>query len=87
MSDTESCAFCAKTMEQVDQLIAGPDVFICNECIALCSSAIQERPDGKNRLITETTLQGWSPAAEDDRAVLHNLLREEIRNAFEARDL
>ena len=30
------CSFCGKTAKQVAKLIAGPSVFICNECVALC---------------------------------------------------
>ena len=74
-------------MDQVDQLIAGPAVFICNECVSLCSSIIQERKDEENRLTMDAGVQGGSPVAKGDRAVLHDLLREEIRNVFEARDL
>ena len=35
------CSFCGKSANEVDRLIAGPDAFICNECIDLCSSIIQ----------------------------------------------
>lgn len=35
------CSFCGKSADEVDRLIAGPDAFICNECIELCSSIIQ----------------------------------------------
>ncbi len=37
-----TCSFCHKTQEQVDKLIAGPGVYICDECIELCSSIIEE---------------------------------------------
>ncbi len=36
------CSFCNKLQSQVDKLIAGPGVFICNECIELCKSIIDE---------------------------------------------
>ncbi len=36
------CSFCGKTQEQVKKLIAGPKVYICNECIHLCSDMITE---------------------------------------------
>ncbi len=36
------CSFCNKLQSQVDKLIAGPGVFICNECIELCRSIIDE---------------------------------------------
>ncbi len=36
------CSFCGKTQEEVLKLIAGPGVYICNECINLCSLLLQE---------------------------------------------
>ena len=35
------CSFCGKTKSEVLQLIAGPNVFICNECVQLCVGAIR----------------------------------------------
>ena len=40
-----TCSFCGKRQRQVERLIAGPGVYICNECIDLCVEIIaQERP-------------------------------------------
>ncbi len=36
------CSFCHKTQDQVRKLIAGPNVYICDECIDLCSEIIEE---------------------------------------------
>ncbi|MGE5604534.1 MAG: ATP-dependent Clp protease ATP-binding subunit ClpX [Bacteroidota bacterium] len=36
------CSFCGKTQEQVKKLIAGPGVYICDECIELCNEIIDE---------------------------------------------
>lgn len=36
------CSFCHKTQDQVRKLIAGPNVYICDECIELCSEIIEE---------------------------------------------
>ncbi len=36
------CSFCGKTQEQVRKLIAGPGVYICDECIELCNEIIEE---------------------------------------------
>ncbi len=36
------CSFCGKRQEQVDRLIAGPNVYICNECVALCDEILRE---------------------------------------------
>lgn len=36
------CSFCGKPQDQVKRLIAGPNVYICNECIELCTEIIEE---------------------------------------------
>lgn len=36
------CSFCGKSQEQVRRLVAGPGVYICDECIELCSEIIEE---------------------------------------------
>ena len=36
------CSFCGKNQDQVKRLIAGPGVYICDECIDLCSDIIQD---------------------------------------------
>lgn len=36
------CAFCGKTQNQVERLIAGPDVYICSECVQLCNEILEE---------------------------------------------
>ncbi len=36
-----ACSFCGKTEGQVARLIAGPNVFICNECVSLCESILE----------------------------------------------
>jgi ATP-dependent Clp protease ATP-binding subunit ClpX len=41
-SDLLKCSFCGKMQKQVRKLIAGPGVFICDECIALCVEIVEE---------------------------------------------
>ncbi len=36
------CSFCGKTQDQVKRLVAGPNVFICNECIELCEEILSD---------------------------------------------
>ncbi|MDA8100200.1 MAG: ATP-dependent Clp protease ATP-binding subunit ClpX, partial [Nitrospiraceae bacterium] len=36
------CSFCGKGQDEVKKLIAGPSVFICNECVDLCNEIIAE---------------------------------------------
>jgi len=47
-SDLVKCSFCGKSQKQVKKLIAGPGVYICDECIDLCNDIIAEE-------LTETT--------------------------------
>lgn len=44
------CSFCGKNQEQVKRLIAGPGVYICDECIELCSEIITEELEGEQQL-------------------------------------
>ena len=42
------CAFCSKNVDDVQKLIAGPEVFICDECVAVCVDILRddERSEG-----------------------------------------
>lgn len=47
--NTLYCSFCGKSQHEVKKLIAGPTVFICDECVEICADIIDEegpRPDG-----------------------------------------
>ncbi|MFH2046663.1 MAG: ATP-dependent Clp protease ATP-binding subunit ClpX [Pseudomonadota bacterium] len=54
-SDSLFCSFCGKNQKEVTKLIAGPAVYICNECIQLCSEIIEEETD-KATIEQETLL-------------------------------
>src|SRR5690606_21080162 len=41
--DLLKCSFCGKSQKQVAQLIAGPQIYICDECVSLCNEIIEER--------------------------------------------
>ena len=45
MNDNLFCSFCGKNQKEVQKLIAGPAVYICDECIQLCSEIIEEERD------------------------------------------
>lgn len=38
------CSFCGKAQQEVAKLIAGPFVFICNECVEMCNDVVADRP-------------------------------------------
>ena len=40
--DSIRCSFCGKRQEQVNRIIAGPNVYICNECVDLCNSILHD---------------------------------------------
>jgi len=65
-----SCSFCAKPNTEVAKLVAGPGVYLCNECVALSQQVIDAdtRPPGVPRLAP------WQQAHDLD-AVLENLPR------------
>ncbi|HBX79903.1 MAG TPA: ATP-dependent Clp protease ATP-binding subunit ClpX, partial [Propionibacteriaceae bacterium] len=41
-SDVLKCSFCGKSQKQVKKLIAGPQIYICDECIELCNEILEE---------------------------------------------
>ena len=41
-TDKLNCSFCGKVQDEVKKLIAGPSVYICNECVDLCNDIIEE---------------------------------------------
>jgi ClpX C4-type zinc finger protein len=45
------CSFCMKPDTQVDKLVAGPAVFVCNECVDLCCQVIAANPESHPRLL------------------------------------
>jgi len=55
MNDNLFCSFCGKNQKEVQKLIAGPAVYICDECIQLCSEIIEEEK-GKDEKATDRLL-------------------------------
>ena len=43
------CSFCGKSQHEVKKLIAGPSVFICDECIELCNDIIRDEVPAEAR--------------------------------------
>lgn len=59
------CSFCGKSQDQVKRIIAGPGVYICDECVSLCSEIIEEEVDD-----TEEYLEGNLPKPKEIMAIL-----------------
>jgi hypothetical protein len=55
---TVCCSFCIKGKEAVAKLVAGPGVYICNECVDLCSLIIGEDP--------VPAVGGWAEQPDDE---------------------
>ena len=60
------CSFCGKAQTEVKTLVAGPGVFICDECVGRCLPIINKRP----RATTEST-----PSLLPDNAPTETLLK------------
>ena len=50
------CSFCGKSQDEVRKLIAGPTVYICDECIELCNDIIAEECDQEDSLAASSTV-------------------------------
>jgi len=64
--NTLYCSFCGKSQHEVRKLIAGPNVFICNECVELCMDIIRE--EDKTQLVRKEG--GGVPTPSEIKSVL-----------------
>ncbi|CAM3347105.1 ATP-dependent Clp protease ATP-binding subunit ClpX [Nosocomiicoccus ampullae] len=65
-----TCSFCGKNQDQVQKLIAGSGVYICNECIELCHEIIEEElKDSPKELLTDIPKPGEIQAALDEYVI------------------
>ena len=60
--NTLYCSFCGKSQHEVRKLIAGPTVFICDECVGLCMDIIREEQRGSK---SETTERSGVPTPKE----------------------
>lgn len=61
------CSFCGKSQNEVRKLIAGPSVFICDECVDLCNDIIREESDGDT---DDSSSDTATPSPQDIHAIL-----------------
>ncbi len=68
-NDNLFCSFCGKNQKEVKKLIAGPAVYICDECIQLCSEIIQEETEKETGLIEQLLTPKEIKALLDDYVI------------------
>jgi hypothetical protein len=71
-----ACSFCGKGQRDVRKLIAGPEVYICDECVGLCIDIIDEEIAGEERSPRVSVLSSLDPHA--------NLLLPKARRLVES---
>lgn len=64
------CSFCGKKQEQVSRIIAGPGAYICNECIHLCLSILEDEDDAEPALESHENTIRDIPTPQEIHAVL-----------------
>ncbi len=63
------CSFCGRTQDEVKRLIAGPNAYICNECVGICADLIEEEEDS-NAAADQFSLEGGLPTPAEMKAAL-----------------
>lgn len=66
------CSFCGKTEQQVRTIVAGPGIYICDQCVYLCVEVLNEQ-----HIPNETPRQEQISALQAEIRHLHGLLRLE----------
>jgi ATP-dependent Clp protease ATP-binding subunit ClpX len=59
-ADVTRCTFCLKPTDEVETMVAGPGVYICNECVALSVELINNKPTDKSKMAN------WRDRLSDD---------------------
>ena len=70
------CSFCGKSQHEVKKLIAGPSVFICDECIDLCNEIIRDEAAGAG--IEAGLSKSDLPSPQEIREILY--LKERLNH-------
>ncbi|WP_438872716.1 ClpX C4-type zinc finger protein [Paractinoplanes pyxinae] len=65
MTTTLCCSFCAKPSQDVEKVIAGPGVYICNECVGLCNEIL--RSPEEDPLESGARLSVWEQRMTDEQ--------------------
>ena len=63
--DILKCSFCGKTHQQVIKLIAGPGVYICDQCIDLCNTIMVEEVGKPHERVLDAQIEDAARAARE----------------------
>ena len=63
--DLRTCSFCGKNQHQVRKLIAGPGVYICDQCVALCDEIIEQELGPQPESAPDAGVEAAARAARD----------------------
>lgn len=77
------CSFCGKTQDDVERMIIGPGVNICNECIELCYSLLMEDDDGFLDEVKRPRVENKRPAPRPHRSDIKVLTPKEIKTELD----
>ena len=75
-NDPFFCSFCGKNQKEVKKLIAGPSVYICNECVNLCEEIIEDE-EKESLALVEVSDKNLTP--KEIKAVLDTYVIEQDR--------
>ena len=64
------CSFCGKSQDKVDRIIAGPGVFICSDCIKVCSSIVEDDLYDDDEIRYTTTEKEELPSPAEIKSIL-----------------
>lgn len=73
------CSFCGKSQHEVKKLIAGPSVFVCNECVELCNDIINEEENAGDTVVAADG--GRLPSPKE----IHELLNQYVVGQVQAK--
>ena len=76
VNDNLFCSFCGKNQKEVQKLIAGPAVYICDECIQLCSEIIEEEKEKDTEDIDQIMVPKEIKAMLDEYVIEQELAKK-----------